>query len=165
MEYRYAVVRHQPTLDVATAENFAVLVEGHLPTGSIIFAVGRQLEPSRRISYVGNAVASRVSEIIPQLVAEAVQNRSSGEDVLDWLAGTMVWNYQVTTPQPLEDSDPIHKVAFKLFAEHVAGANILLETISRRSTNMLRAQASNERVGETFQTAVPIGDELSFAAD
>lgn len=157
MEYRYVVLRHQASLESSEPENFAVLVEGRIPDGRpVIFAVGRSPEPRVPLSEIGMGIVRQFPKVLGNLVQEALENKKPSEDVLDWIHGCMSWNFHASVPRTLTDTDPVHKVAFKLFSEEVAGADQLLQNLKTSSERMTRPFDINERLGETFQTALPV---------
>jgi hypothetical protein len=166
MQYRYSVMRHQPSLHRSDRENFAVLVEGRLPTGRTIFIVGTSPDPAVLISSLGKEISGKLPELLKRAITESVQNRHPQQEVLDWLSESLLWNFQISTPQRIQDEDPIHKVAFKLFAEYVAGADQLVDMLADASVRMLRRRESQERLGEIFQTVVQVPEpDVLVAAD
>jgi hypothetical protein len=164
MQYRFVVMRHQPSLAVSDRENFAVLVEGPTEDRRAIFAVVRSPEPSQRVSAISGAVTEKLPDMILKLVSDAVKTKLPDEDVFDHLAETLTWNFQISPPEVLQDNDPIHQVAFKLFSVHVAGADQLLQSMKTASERMLHREPATQRVGETYQTAIAL-PELVSAAD
>jgi hypothetical protein len=156
MEYRYSILRYQPTLERPEREAFAVLVEGKLPVGGVLFFVGRSPEVPSSSSDVGRSFAKKMPDLLCKMVSDAVQNRAAGEDVLDFISRGMHWNFQATQPSDLEDRDPVYQVAFKLFAQHVAGAGQLVDYIERASEGMIRPPETMQRLGQTIQAAVAL---------
>jgi hypothetical protein len=157
MEYRYSILRYQPTLERTERESFAVIVEGKLRTGGVIFFVGRTLEevPST-VSDVSKSVAKKMPDILASLVSDAVQKKSADEDILDWVSRNMHWNFQATQPTLLEDIDPVHAVAFKLFAQHVAGAGQLVEYLEQTAAQSIRPPDTMQRLSQLEWSAVPV---------
>ena len=156
MEYKYVVLRHQPSLYMDEKENFAVLVEGRIDRRGVIFAVGRSPEPSVSVSDLGKAISEKLPEILSNLAREAVHRKKPTEDVLDWIYESMTWNFQVSKPQSLIDGDPIYQVAFKLFSQHVAGSDQLVDSLVQALQRMTRPPEAKQRLGETFQAVVPV---------
>ncbi|HEV2490690.1 MAG TPA: hypothetical protein VGT03_12850 [Candidatus Acidoferrales bacterium] len=157
-EYRYLVLRHQPSLYAKERESFAVLVEGTQGDRRILFAVGRSPEPSLPVSDVAMAISEKFPEILDGLVRTAIREKGPHQDILDTIHENMGWNFQATKPESRQDDEPIYSVAFKLFGEHVAGADELLRSLDVASTRMLRPPDMRQRLGETFQAAVQVPD-------
>jgi hypothetical protein len=65
---------------------------------------------------------------------------------LDWISQNMHWNFQATKPTLLEDVDPVHAVAFKLFAQHVAGADQLVEYLEQTAARSIRPPDTMQRL-------------------
>jgi hypothetical protein len=165
MEYRYVILRHQPSLYQPERESFAVLVEGKRDQKRLVFAVGRSPEPSTPMDPIGKALSVNMPEVLDRILSESLQQRQPGEDALEKLSATFFGNFQVSNAERLTDSDPIHMVAFKLFSEHVAGADQLVTMLHEASQRMLR-RAGPQRLGDTFQTVVAIPEpDLPVAAD
>ena len=157
MEYRYSILRYQPTLERTERQAFAVMVESKLPTGGVVFLVGRVPQIPETASDVGKAVAKNMPDLLQKLVSDAVENRARGEDVLDWISRHMHWNFQSTLPDTHEDRDSsVAEVAYKLFARYVAGADELVEYASKASSGMIRPPDTMQRLGQTIQTAVAV---------
>jgi len=157
MKYRYALLRHQPTLQTETQETFAVLVEGQVAPGlMVVFTVGRSPEPASPISGVGEAVLSKFPEVLANSIGEAVRSKNPDEDVLDWIHKSMSWNFYATEPVSIEATDKIHELAFKLFSEKVAGADQLLSMLMSAMQHRVRPAVKPQNLGETFQALVPI---------
>jgi hypothetical protein len=95
-------------------------------------------------------------DLLGSLVSDAVQNRTAGEDVLDWISKHLHWNFQATRPDVHEDNDRVYAVAFKLFAQHVAGSEQLLDYINSTSQRMIRPRETMQRLGQTIQAAVAV---------
>lgn len=146
MEYRYLILRYQPTLEKINREAFAVMVEGKLGAGGVVFFVGRSLEevPST-VSDISKMVAEKMPDLLANLVSDAVQNKDTNEDVLDWISNNMRWNFQATKPDTIDDRDPVHAVAFKLFARHVSGAEQLVEFIENTAARSIRPPETTQR--------------------
>jgi hypothetical protein len=157
-QYRYAVLRHQPSLYSDEREGFAVLVEGKVGRKSLIFVVGRSPEPTSVVSDIGLAIGNKLPDIIASLVQTAVRSKETHQDVLDWVCENMAWNFHASQIETLEDQDPIYAVAFKLFSTHVAGADQLLKSIETAVEHMIRPPETMQRLGETFQKFVPVPD-------
>jgi len=155
VKYRYLLLRHQPILGVQARETFAVLVKGQFsPHQPFIFVVGRSPEPPL-ISPVGKAIIEKFPEILIRLIEETISSKDPSEDVLDCIHKAMSWNFYATSPESLEDSGPIHEVAFKLFSTKVAGADQFLKSIQEAFEEMLRPHISRQ-LGDMFQTVIPI---------
>jgi hypothetical protein len=165
MEYKYAVLRHQPSLHASEIENFAVLVEGRIQNGGgVVFIVGRSVAPQIAVSEISASVSNKMPEILQSLIQEAVRQKKSNEDVLDWVAQTMKFNFSVSFPEKILDEEPIYMVAFKLFSQHVAGADQLLKMMEDATRRMLRPHEANVSLGETFQTIMQVPEpELATA--
>lgn len=157
MEYRYLVLHYQPTLEKTEREAFAVMVEGRLGAGGVVFFIGKRLEevPSSA-SEVSKSMAKNMPELVATLVTNAVQSKRAGEDVLDWIAQNMRWNFQATRPELREDRDPVHEVAFKLFAQHVAGAGQLVEVLEHTAARSIRPRETTQRLNQLEWSAVAV---------
>lgn len=156
-EYKYALLRHQPSLQANEMENFAVLVEGRLHNRGILFAVGRSVAPQVTVSQISASIGDKMMpDILDSLVREAVREKKPTEDILDWISERMTWNFSATTPKTILDADPIYAVAFKLFSQHVAGADQLLNLIEKSTEKMVRPPDASVRLGETFQSAFQV---------
>lgn len=108
------------------------------------------------VSDIGKSFATKLPDLLGKMVSDAVQNRAIGEDVLDFISRGMHWNFQATKPDSLEDRDPVYAVAFKLFAQHVAGSGQLVDYIERASEGMIRPPQTMQRLGQTIQAAVAV---------
>jgi hypothetical protein len=157
MEYRYSILRYQPTLEKTEREAFAVMVEGKLSTGGVVFFVGKSLkEVPGSASEISKALAKKMPDILAGLVSDAVQNKAADEDVLDWMSNNMRWNFQASCPDTLNDHDPVYAVAFKLFARHVSGAEQLVEYIERTAARSIRPPETTQRLSQLEWSAVPV---------
>jgi hypothetical protein len=156
MRYKYVILQHQPSLDSAVTENFAILVEGRAGTGWCIFAVGRSPETVPSVSDIANAIRVKFPDVLAGVLEQVAQEKGSTGDVLDGLHKYLRWNYQATLATILEDTDPIEQVAFKLFGQYVARAHQLVTQLGASSGPL---QAC--RIGETFEAAVPIHEPTS----
>src|SRR5438270_9402607 len=106
-----------------------------------------------------------VLNTVQQLARIVAESLDPGENVLDTLSRTLLWNFQASEPKTLTDNDPIHKVAFKLFSEHVAGADQLVNAFRQASDRMLR-RPGIQRLGDTFQTVIAVPEpDMGVAAD
>lgn len=157
MEYRYSILRYQPTLERTEREAFAIMVEGRLGAGGVVFFIGKSLdEIPTAASDISKAVAKRMPDLLAGLVSDAVQSKGAGEDVLDWISNNMRWNFQASRPDTLDDQDPVHAVAFKLFARHVSGAEQLMEYIERATAKSIRPPETTQRLSQLEWSAVPV---------
>jgi hypothetical protein len=157
MEYRYSILRYQPTLEKIEREAFAVMVEGKLGAGGVVFFIGRSLdEIPGTVSEISKVVAKKMPDLLANLVSDAVQNKKAGEDVLDWISNNMRWNFQATKPDTLDDQDPVHAVAFKLFARHVSGAEQLVEYIEHTAARSIRPPETTQRLTQLEWSAVAV---------
>jgi hypothetical protein len=157
MKYRYSVLSYQPTLEKAERETFAVMVEGKLRRGGVVFFIGRTLdEVPSAVSDVSKALAKEMPHVLANMVADAVQGKAADQGVVDWIADNMRWNFQASRPVALEDVDPVYAVAFKLFARHVAGADELVEYMERAAERSIRPPDTTQRVGQIEVSAVPV---------
>jgi len=163
-EYKYVVLRHQPSLYQDAKENFAVLVEGKVGDGAVIFVVGRSPQPSVPVSEMAQTIGRNMADVLEFLIREAVRNKKPQEDVLDWLSQSMSWNFSANEPTAVRDNDPISAVAFKLFSQHVAGADQLVELYQKASEKMIRPVEFKLRLGETFLNLLPVPGPVAVAA-
>lgn len=135
-------------------ENFAVLVEGHSPSGWIVFAVGRSPEPSVPVSVVAAEIGQKFPDIVGNLLLSAVESKHPNQGVLERVQQCLSWNFQAARPQVLEDEDSIYYVAFKLFSRHIAGADNLIDLSGLAAGQTMHTR----RIGEMFEAAVPVPD-------
>ena len=163
-EYKYVVLRHQPSLHQEAKENFAVLVEGKLGAAGVIFVVGRSPQPPVPVSEIAQTIGQNVPDILESLIHEAVRNKKPQEDVFECLSQSMSWNYSVSEPSLVRDNGPISAVAFKLFSQHVAGADQLVELYEKASQKMIRPLEFKLRLGETFLNLLQVPGPEAVAA-
>lgn len=157
MKYRYSVLSYQPTLERAERETFAVMVEGKLRSGGVIFTIGRTLdEVPSGVSDISKALAREIPHVIANLVLDSAQAKGADQGVVDWIADNMRWNFQASRPVTVDDADPVYAVAFKLFAQHVAGADQLVEYMERAAERSIRPRDTTQRVGQIEVSAVPV---------
>jgi hypothetical protein len=164
MEYKYALLRHQPSLHASEKENFAVLVEGRIKNGGVLFIVGRSVAPQVKVSEIAVSIGDKMPDVLQSLIQEAVRQKEPTEDVLDWVAKSVKFNFSLSAPEKIQDREPIYMVAFKLFSQHVAGADQLLEMMEKSAKGMVRPHDAKVSLGETFQTIMPVPEpELTMA--
>jgi hypothetical protein len=163
MDYKFAVLRHQASLGVAETENFAVLVEGKLGTSAMLFAVGRVPEPPVEVSELGSRLLKQFPAILGSLVETAINQKKASEDVLDWMYGSMSWNFQLSKPQVCTSEEKIHSIAFKLFSEYVAGSEELVKGMQDAARLSLRSRERTESLGNVYHAVVPIPTALAVA--
>jgi len=162
VEYKYALLRHRPSLYLNETENIAVLVEGPVGERQVIFLVGCTPHPSVSVSEISESIGRSMPEILESLIRDAIRSKKPQDDVLTSLAQSMSWNYSVSEPASVRDSGPISAVAFKLFSQYVAGADQLVENYEEATRRQVRPAETKIRMGDTFLTLLPVpGPELT----
>jgi len=167
MDHRYTILRYQPSLATSEPENFAVIVEEKQANRTLLFMVWRTPEPETTVlDRLGKSISANLPEAIANLITAAVTSGSPREDVLDCICRSMKWNYQATEPKDMPEQDQIHRLAFKLFADRIAGADRLVASLEEASRRTLRIPKPKESLGVTFQAVFAVPEpELSAAAD
>lgn len=167
MSHRYTILRYQASLATTEPENFAVLVEEKQANRTLLFMVWRSPAPeTAALDPLGKSISANLPEAIANLISDAATSGSPREDVLDRICRSMKWNYQATEPQDVREEDQIHRLAFKLFADSVAGADRLVASVDEASRRTLRIPKPTENLGVTFQAVLAVPErELSAAAD
>ena len=108
------------------------------------FLVGRTPKPSVRVSEIADTIGRNIPDILESQIHEAIKSKRPDEDVLDWLSQSMSWNYSISQPSVVHDSDNISAVAFKLFSQYVAGADQLVEWYQRTSEQHILTSRSQD---------------------
>jgi hypothetical protein len=149
--YTYVILRHQPSLGSAAAEDFAVLVEGQSPNGWVVFAVGRSPSQAADVSPIGASIAQRFPNTLTEILVDISRTKATSEALLDQLQQRLRWNFHVSNPRRYEDDESIDRVAYKLFAQHVAHSSDLLRRVTSNSGPVQETHS-----GQTFTTAISV---------
>lgn len=163
-EYKYLVLRHQPSLYQEEKENFAVLVEGKIGNNGLVLVVGRAPR-STKGNEITESVSQRIPDILESLIRQAAHDKKPQEDVLDWVSHSMSWNFSASEAHKLQDQEPISAVGFKLFSQYVAGTDNLVDLWKAASRQMIQPLEAKMLIGDMFLNFLQVpGPEMVMSA-
>lgn len=124
MDYNYSIVKFRTTLNENVNEvPFAVIVEGRESDKVRIAVVGKNFQPTTKVSRIGKAFVKNAKDILQnqiQIGIKTLNNREVDVSLLDVLAQNNQWTFQVTKPEPIQ-IDTMSKAHASIFHESMKG--------------------------------------------